>query len=183
MGNHVGTHVDAPRHFDDSGRGIAEYGAAQLVFHDASILDIPKGEGELLGREDLEAYEDSIARSPLIMIRTGFQEMRMRDAAAYAERGPCFSADAARYLVGFKHLRALGLDTISLGSPMHREEGRAAHRALLGGRDFLIIEDMDLSGKPREYELVIVAPLMIEGIDSAPCTVIGVPREEHHASA
>jgi hypothetical protein len=33
---------------------------------------------------------------------------------------------------------------------------------------------MDLEGKPDRYDLLLIAPLMIELIDSAPCTVYGI---------
>jgi arylformamidase len=53
-----------------------------------------------------------------------------------------------------------------------REVGREAHRLLLRGRSFLIVEDMDLLGKPASYRRVFIAPLMVEEVDSAPCTVL-----------
>jgi len=90
----------------------------------------------------------------------------------YMRRGPCLSAEAAGYLRKFSNLRALGIDTISISSPLLREVGREAHRLLLKGRSFLIVEDMDLLGKPVDYKRVVIAPLLVEEVDSAPCTIL-----------
>jgi hypothetical protein len=60
----------------------------------------------------------------------------------------------------------------------NRELGRQAHRAFLNpesdGYPILIIEDMDLSANLNGLKQVWVAPLLVEGIDSAPYTIIGI---------
>jgi kynurenine formamidase len=169
---HLGTHVDAPRHFSDSGRPIASYRTDDLVFEKPCLLDIPLGAGELLSRDQLVRFERLIAQADILFIRTGFQRYRDTDASKYSSENPGVSADAARYLVGFKKLRAVGLDFISLSSALNREEGRTAHRELLSPRDFLLVEDMDLRAYPSRVRRVLVVPLLIEGVDSAPCTVL-----------
>jgi kynurenine formamidase len=87
------------------------------------------------------------------------------------------SVHGASYLAGhFPRLRAIGLDTISLASMQHLEEGLEAHRILFrgDGRRFLIIEDMNLDFDLSQLRRVIALPLFIEGIDSSLCTVMGV---------
>jgi kynurenine formamidase len=170
--NHLGTHVDAPKHFSVTGRSISTYRPEELFFSSPAMLDVPKEVGELLGRDDLSSHDWIIAGADLLLVRTGFQRYRMEEPETYAGRGPCLTADAARYLRGFPRLRAVGFDTISISSPLHREEGRAAHRELLVEGGVLIVEDMDLMGKPRTLKKVLVIPLMVEGVDSAPCTVL-----------
>ena len=51
-----------------------------------------------------------------------------------------------------------------------------AHKVLLGGkgRRFLIVEDADLSDDLSDIQQVILMPWLIEGIDSAPCSLIGI---------
>ncbi len=169
--NHLGTHVDAPNHFDPSGRKIASYKADELIFHKPLMIELPKGAGELITANELRAYHDSIASSDIVLIRTGFQVFRDKDPVLFMKNGPSLSAEAAAYLRSVHGLRALGVDMISISSPSMREEGREAHKQLLKDRSFLIIEDMDLLGKPSRFKKVIVAPLMIEDVDSAPCTV------------
>jgi kynurenine formamidase len=68
------------------------------------------------------------------------------------------------------------MDTISLACMQHLEEGLEAHRILLrgDGRRFLIIEDMNLDFDLSHLRRVFALPLFIEGVDSSPCTVMGV---------
>jgi kynurenine formamidase len=73
--------------------------------------------------------------------------------------------------------RAIGVDFVSSSSISHRDDGRAAHRAFLApndpGEPILLIEDMDLSADLSQLMRVVVAPLRVEGMDSACCTIIG----------
>ncbi len=171
--NHLGTHVDAPKHSDDRGRAVADYPIDSFVFSHVVVLALPKGDSELVTAEELKNLESEIAEADLLLIRTGFQEYRESDPSRYMNRNPGVSADAATYLVeSFPKLRALGFDFISLSAVQKREEGRKAHRKLLAGRDFFIIEDMDLARTPNRLKRVFVIPLLVEGVDSAPCTVL-----------
>jgi arylformamidase len=175
LANHTGTHVDAPNHFIPYGRKISEYGPEELVFHRAIIIDVPKELGGAITGEDLEPHRDAFKAYSMVMIRTGVQRHRESDPRAYAEEGPLLAPSAARLIKSFSpRLRAIGIDAVSISTPARREEGRESHRILLSGDGVLILEDMDLAGKPSEYRLVIVAPLMLEEVDSAPCTVIGL---------
>jgi kynurenine formamidase len=169
---HLGTHIDAPKHFDDSGRPIASYSVNDLIFNKPSVLDIVKESGEMILPKDLHQFEESISVSDMLLLRTGFQKYREADPRKYATENPGVSTEAAKYLAGFGGLRALGFDFISLSSVLHREEGRTAHRTLLAGRNFFIVEDMDLVNYHPDARRIIVAPLFIEGVDSTPCTVL-----------
>ena len=51
--NHIGTHVDAPNHFDDVGPKISGFGPEELVFRDVRVVDVPKSPGEIVTAEDL----------------------------------------------------------------------------------------------------------------------------------
>lgn len=173
-GNHVGTHVDAPKHFDDSGLRVEDLGAEDLVIERGVVLDVPKEPGGVIGVEDLRPHERLIGACGMLMVRTGLQAYRRSDPPRYSGEGISLHPDAASYLAGFGNLRALGIDAISISSPLRREMGREAHRRLLVSRRFLIVEDMDLEVKPESYDLVVIAPLRVERIDGAPCTVIGI---------
>lgn len=172
MLNHLGTHVDAPNHFDPKGRKISSYSVDELFFKKPVLIDIEKKAEEKIEEDDLTPHHKIIAESDLLLIRTGFQVYRDSDPEVYMKRGPCLSPEAAEYIKMFPSLRALGVDMISISSPSLREIGRESHKKLLVGRDFLIIEDMDLLGKPRDLRRVLLIPLMVEEVDSAPCTVL-----------
>ncbi len=77
-----------------------------------------------------------------------------------------------------KFIKAIGIDTISITAFQRKEEGRSAHKILLkksnSGRPMLIIEDLNLSMEYANFSRIFAIPIFIKGIDSAPCTVIGV---------
>ena len=47
IGNHCGTHVDAPKHFIDKSKGISDYDIEELIFYQPLVLERPKGSNEL----------------------------------------------------------------------------------------------------------------------------------------
>jgi kynurenine formamidase len=65
------------------------------------------------------------------------------------------------------------MDFISLTSYQNRELGREAHRMFLGGdRPILLIEDMDLSKIMNSPKSISCIPLLINGLDGSPVTII-----------
>ena len=115
----------------------------------------------------------------MLLLRTGWSEIRKSDPVRYAHEGPGVAPDACTYLIdGFPALKALALDCISLASYRRIDpEGIVAHQILCGvgrgDRYVLIIEDLDLAAYPpgpppaRLYAI----PLFPEETDSSPCTV------------
>lgn len=171
MSNHTGTHMDFPNHFIASGKKITDYPIEKLVFKAPLILDCPKTEDEPIRASDLKGRIKKT--TDLLLIRTGF--FRLRGKGIYINRNPYILSETAKWLRTYPHLRAIGIDCISVASPMHRKEGRETHKILLRGKNpILIIEDIDLSHNLRGLKEVISVPLYIEGIDSSPCTLIGV---------
>lgn len=173
--NHSGTHMDAPLHFDAGGLALTELDVNDFFFTKPLVIDIPLSNGQLVGPEHLRPFGEALAEPDLLLIRTGFSRYRFSDPERYRLDGPGFSAAGARYVVeNLPRLRCLGLDTISLASMRELEEGLRAHQILLGGgRKFLIIEDMDLDFDLSGLSEVIALPLLVEGLDGGPCTVIG----------
>jgi len=169
---HLGSHIDSPRHYYDTAKAPSDYDFSQYVFERPLLLEIAKGPGELIQEDDLKSHQKPLEDSDVALIRTGFQSYRETAPKKYIWDSPGLSSAAAKYLCGFRKLRALGIDAISITSPRHQAEGEEAHRILLRSGDFFIIEDMNLSNYRSDLNRVIVAPLLVAGIDSAPCTII-----------
>jgi arylformamidase len=174
--NHSGTHVDAPRHFAAEGACITDFGVNEFRFRRPFVLDLPLPEGLLVRPEDLRPHETAIRGCDLLLLRTGFSRLRRTDPERYRLHGPGLSEAAAHYIVqSFRELRAIGLDSISLASMDHLDEGIRAHQVLLGSaRRFLIVEDMNLDFDLSRLMEVMVFPFMVSGIDGSPCGVVGV---------
>lgn len=171
MQNHLGTHIDAPRHFDPNGKSITSFHIDSFIFTRPMLINIQKGPLGSIEVSDLEPHRDIISAADILLIRTGFQEYRS-DTQKYSFTNPSISIEAAKYLTTFQNLRALGLDTISAACPERREEGRTTHRLLLKDRDFFIVEDMDLKQYPTDCKRMLIIPIFIEGVDSSPCTIL-----------
>lgn len=174
--NHLGTHIDAPRHFYNSGRTIAEFRPEDLIFDNTCIIDCANKQNQPIEIRDLEIHIRP--KSDLLLLRTGFSKFRKK--GIYCTSNPYISCAVADWLRrNFPRLRAIGIDCISVSSYAHRGEGTKTHRILLKktgypGPPLLIIEDLFLPSAIRCLTEVMVFPLYIKGVDSSPCTVIGL---------
>jgi len=171
--NHMGTHIDAPNHFHKSGKKIIDFSPEDLLFHKPQLIDIDL---TLLNEISHSTLVDKInIESDIIFFRTYFSNKR--NNREYIESYPVFSSKLAYDLKkNFPKIKSIGLDIISLTSPLNREEGTKSHKILLANdsREILIIEDMNLNYYEEKIQKIMVVPLMVEDIDSAPCTVYGI---------
>ncbi len=177
LSNHLGSHVDAPRHFFIDGKAVTDYSPEKWMFRHPLLLDLRVDAGELVGVAHVEPLcTESGASTDLLLLRTGME--RVRTEETYWRESPGFSADLAPWLLDrFPLLAAIGLDTLSISSLCYRDEGRLAHRAFLG-RDVRIFEDLALGAvSPGAFlESVIALPLRISDGDGAPCSVIAYAK-------
>lgn len=171
--NHIGTHIDVPRHFSDSGKKTTDYLIGDYVFEKCQVIDVPCNEPKLIGDADLIGLKKDIE---ILLIRTGYESKRGTDE--YWNNNPGLSPELADYLrENCPNLRCVGFGFISITSWMHRAEGRLAHKAFLvpdnGGREIWAIEDMSLANIPNNIiKRVIVAPLLVEDGNGTAVTVI-----------
>jgi len=170
LSNHIGTHIDTPRHFSSKGNTLDYYPADFWVFYNIEIIDIsPVAPGHILSMKDLP-IENLPRNTQLLLIKTCFSNLRKK--SVYWQDNPGFHPNLANYLRdNFPKLRVLGFDLISLSSFAHRALGREAHKAFLDHpRPILILEDMDLSqvSNDTHFNHIIVAPLRVNGSDASP---------------
>lgn len=175
--DHFGSHMDAPKHFNNDGPGIADLPIDRLIYEKPALIDIPRGQAEQIRAADLRAHEAVIASCDLLLIRTGLESLRRSDPEAYAARGASVSVDAAEYLIrNFPGLKSIGLDIISLASPSHADEAAPAHQTMLGkfsDNYICIIEDLALAAVDRNrLKRVFALPLRVKGLDGGPATVV-----------
>ncbi|MFA5088791.1 MAG: cyclase family protein [Candidatus Omnitrophota bacterium] len=175
MENHWGTHVDAPAHFFENASAVCDYPPEFWIFKHPQVAEVRVKENELIG---VEALEGAIQRdTDFLILKTGFQ--RFRGQEKYSQYNPGVKAEAGNWLrEKFGFLRAIGFDFVSISCFQNREEGRKAHRAFLDpqgvGHPILIVEDMNLRDDLQGLNEVWVVPLRVAGVDSSPCTVMGV---------
>lgn len=174
--NHIGTHIDAPRHFSEFGKRTYDIPINDYIFDNVQLIDIQCKEGRLITSIDLMKFVEDISIDvELLLIRTGYENYRNQDK--YWNDNPGLSHELADFFrLKFKKLRCVGFDFISLTSWKYREEGRKSHQAFLcpkkdEDKEILIIEDMALSKIITPLKQVIVAPLFVEDGNGGAVTI------------
>ncbi len=172
--NHIGTHIDVPRHFSVDGKRTIDYPIDEYVFEKCQVIDLPKKEACLIRPNDI-ANNSIDPDVELLLIRTGYEALRDQDV--YWNDNPGLAPELADYLRRtFPKLRCVGFDFISVTSWKYRVEGKLAHKAFLapdnGEREIWAIEDMSLKDAPADLKRVVVAPLMVEDGNGTSVTVI-----------
>jgi kynurenine formamidase len=174
--SHIGTHVDAPKHFFDHGKTIDQFGPEFWIFNRVCIIPVKLDTTSMLiGPEHVVPFIKS--EPDLILIKTGMH--RYRQQGTYWEDNPGLSPALGRELrTCCPALRAIGVDFISISSWRNRVIGREAHRVFLNpdtaGAQIVLIEDMDFSliDENTSVGKIIVMPVRVKNGDGAPCTVI-----------
>ncbi len=171
--NHLGSHVDVPRHFFPRGKTVTDYAAGEWIFDRVLLLDVPCRSARLIGPSDLPRRIP--ARTQLLLLRTGSE--KRRGSPAYWRDNPGLAPELGGWLRRFcPALQAVGLDFISATSWQHRSAGRESHRALLdpdgAGTPLRILEDLALARVAGPIRRVVVAPLLVAAADGAPVTVL-----------
>jgi len=175
--SHTGTHLDTPGHVIEDGLRLTDFEVEDFVFNHPLVIDLPLGDGTVVQPEHLEPFVEQGQDADMLLVRFGFGRVRRSEPARFSKRSPGFGVESAQFLRDrFPGLRALGMDVPSLSCIEHLDMTFKAHHVLLGGpgRKFLVIEDMDLEKDLSGLKQVFVAPLLVERIDGAPCTVLGI---------
>ena len=173
--NHIGTHIDVPYHFSETGKKTFEIPIDEFIFNKVQLININCNNACLIGVNHLEKYSSIIERDiELLLIRTGFE--RFRGDEKYWNDNPGLAPELADYLrTNYPLLRCVGFDFISLTSWKYRVEGRLSHKEFLcpetEKKEILIIEDMSLKDVNSRIKQLIVAPLMVEDGNGGAVTV------------
>jgi kynurenine formamidase len=170
---HVGTHVDAPRHFLADGPTIDEYPLERFA-GSGVVLDVERDAAEEIPLADVEAAAadaGGVRSGDIVFLRTGWGR-RFDDHDAY-QRYPWLAADVADWLLE-RDVKLLGVDTISPDRPRAmRPDGWDAyplHRTLLPA-DILIMEHLYLEDVAGQRLEIVGFPMKLAGGDGAPVRV------------
>lgn len=170
---HVGTHVDAPRHFFNDGPAFDGIPLERLCGQGV-VLSFDKGPEETISAVDLDVYDSLVLPGDIVAIETGWAKYAR--TPQYHEH-PHLTPDAAHWLVdhGVK-LAAFDVPTPDL--PVSRRPHGydwPVHQILLR-HGVLISENVygltGLAGRRMEFAFVA---LNIEDSDGAPARVLARP--------
>jgi len=178
--SHIGTHIDAPYHFDQHGLSLEKYQADFWVCNNPFVIDYPAKPEEIIQLN----FEKEFALMPedadILLIKTNFGRYRTINPPKYIFNGPGITPDLGYYLRNNSNIKMIGFDFISLSSYSNRQLGREAHKAFLARLDIdnnslnpiLIIEDMNLSLLQTTPLKIIISPVRFDLSDGSPATVI-----------
>jgi arylformamidase len=153
---HLGTHVDAPWHFEENGKRLHELDHV-LFFGEARLIEIPGV--DIIHAEDL-------GESPLpqrILIKT--RNSAYPDEAPFRTDYVALAEDAARRIVE-EGVKLVGVDYLSVAP--YKQKGHTTHHCLLGN-GIIVVEGLRLKGFPSGSYLFTMLPLALAGADGAPC--------------
>jgi kynurenine formamidase len=187
---HGGTHLDAPRHFAESGQTTDQIPLERLMAP-AVVIDVTvqaaKDRDYRLTVDDVRRFEQSggpIGRGAIVLLRTGWSR-HWPNAKAYLGDDtpgdasklsfPSYGAEAARLLVDERGVAALGIDTASID--YGRSTDFQVHR-IAAARNVLGFENLtNLDRLPARGAIVAALPMKIEGGSGGPLRAIAlVPR-------
>ncbi len=150
MGEHTGTHVDAPAHFIPGGKTVDELPLENFI-GEGLVLDVRGGEGEI----KLDEIPDSGYFDRVVLFLTGGREL---------------SPEVALFLVA-EGAKAVGTDSMSIGD-------EAVHKILLSA-EVPVFENLAgleaLLG--REFTFIAL-PLKIEGGSGSPVRAVAILHSE-----
>ncbi len=161
MGTHLGTHVDPPAHYLDSGATVDRIPLETLV-GPGVVLDMT--DRECVDRQALEASE--LGDHVRVLLKTD-NSPRLHEST-FHENYVYLTEDGAEYLVE-RSVCLVGNDYLSIEKYMN--PGAPVHLTLLKA-GILIVEGVNLVDVPPGPCEVFCLPLRIKGADGAPARVL-----------
>jgi kynurenine formamidase len=189
LGEHTGTHFDAPVHWISGrdGEDVASVSPSRLV-GPAVVIDrtaeVAEDPGYLLTVADIEAFEDehgTIAPGSWVLFRSGWGA-RADDAEAFLNAGaegpvtPGPDAAAARWLATERDIVGFGVETVGTdaGAAGGFDPPFPAHQFLLGNGRYGITQLANLAELPPTGAVIVVAPLKLVHGTGSPARVLAL---------
>ncbi|HVW17287.1 MAG TPA: cyclase family protein [Solirubrobacteraceae bacterium] len=193
IGEHHGTHFDAPIHWISGrdGKDVASVDPSRLV-GPAIVIDksaqAAADPGYLLTVADLEAFEDEHGRIPdgaWVLFRCGW-DARAHDEAAFLNAGPDGpvtpgpDVEASRWLGTERGISGFGVETVGIdaGAAGGFDPVYPLHNYLLGNDRYGLTQLANLGELPPTGAVIVVAPLKLVDGTGAPTRALAlVPAE------
>lgn len=185
---HLGTHLDAPNHFDKNPMSVEKLTAKEL-FGPGVVIDIEtqaeQNADYVLTRADIDRWEKQNGPIPpgaIVLLHTGWgrfwnnaDRFRNRDARGQLHF-PSYSAEAARFLIEGRKARGLGIDNLSIDPGNSKDF--PVHHIVNGAGKFGLENVANLDQLPPRGFYLIVAPIKIETGTGGPTRIWAVLPEK-----
>jgi kynurenine formamidase len=189
LGEHVGTHLDAPIHWitGQGGNDVASVPPTQLIGPACVVDKTQETEDDsdyLLTEADLINWEAENGPFPdraWVLLRTGWQS-RAQDEAAFlnvGENGPSTpgpDVDASKWLATHPNISGFGVETVGIdaGAAGGFDPPFPLHNLLLGAGRLGLTQLANLDKLPITGALLIVSPLKLVGGTGSPSRVFAL---------
>ena len=181
---HLGTHLDAPNHFERSQISVDKISPREL-FAPGVVIDVSAAVSAdsdyRVSLDDIHRFETAhgpIPQGALVLAYTGWSKFwnnstRYKNQDALGKlHFPGYSAEAVRFLIDQREVRGVGLDTMSVDHGLSRDF--AVHH-LLGKAGRYGLENLaGLDQLPARDFYLFVAPMKIETGSGGPARVFAV---------
>jgi kynurenine formamidase len=189
IGEHVGTHFDAPIHWVSGrdGQDLASVPAERLV-GPAVVIDMSAEAAEdpdhLLTVDDVKAFEAEHGPLPeggWLLLRTGW-DARAEDQEAFLNassgvpRTPGPDAECARWLAQETPIVGIGVETVGTdaGGAAGFDPPFPVHNYFLGAGKYGLTQLANLDQLPPTGAVLIAAPLKLVGGTGSPARVLAL---------
>ncbi|MBI2287434.1 MAG: cyclase family protein [Chloroflexi bacterium] len=167
--------------YKDDPRRLDTVDINKLIFRDAVVVDIPKGEREFIRPEDLEEAVNKAPcqRGDALLIRTGWgdDERYLKLGLAYRELSPRYTDTAGEKLMELLQSKSTDMwlyDNCEMTTPFI--DGISGRRGSFTIRPGLTaiggIVNAGAIKKPRVK--LVIGPIKIKGVHMGPCRVIAI---------
>lgn len=163
MSAHTGTHVDAPYHFINHGKGVDQLSLKILT---GRVYVLHLTDLSVITAADLERA-DIPPRTRRLLIRTRNSEYWAKGVKEFQTDFVGLSADAADYLVK-RGVKLIGVDYLSVAP---YKQSRPTHEILLRN-NVIIVEGLNLAEVAQGRYMLYCLPLKLKGADGAPARAI-----------
>jgi len=168
MGVHTGTHMDAPRHFFAKGKSIDEM-PFDTTIGPARVIEI----ADAVSIKENEIRQHNIRKGERIIFKTRNSQRCWQDDN-FVRDFVYLTREAARYLAN-TGVRLVGIDYLSVGSPLDPDTTSPDTHQLLLGAEIWLIEGLNLSPVSTGNYNLVCLPLKLIQTDGSPVRVILEP--------
>ena len=176
MNSHVGTHIDAPRHFFGEMQSIDEVPLDRIVMREAIVLDVShKAPASIVTGDDLEKTGVRPAPDQIPVIKTGWTD-RSWGTPEFWPQMICLDPSVGEWIMQWQ-VPAVGMDCFP-ELPFWRQtlspEQRGANHKRWLKAGVLMIQFMTNLSKMGERFTLVALPLRLTGMDGSPARVVGI---------
>jgi arylformamidase len=176
MNSHIGTHIDAPRHFYADGGAVDELPLDRLVMREAVVLDVSKkSANEGVTAEDLDRTGVNPAPGQIAVIKTLWTDRAWGAPEFWSET--VYLEPSVGEWIAAREVAAVAMDCFP-EKPFWRmtltpaERGANHKRWLKAGIPMIqLLTHLDRIG---DRFTLVALPLRLKGMDGAPARVIGI---------